>query len=68
MESPLSHGKVTLHGAESMAVAAGLARAQSLESLCGLLPGVPYDAVALFLGMLVGSGFVSEVNSDEPFP
>jgi SagB-type dehydrogenase family enzyme len=68
VESPLSHGKITLHGWEGAAVAAELAKAQTLGSLCGLLQSAPRDTAALFLEMLLGAGFVSELKPDEPYP
>jgi SagB-type dehydrogenase family enzyme len=68
LESPLAHGKITLHGWEGAAVAAELAKAQTPASLYGLLPSVPRDAVALFLEMLLGAGFVCELKPDEAHP
>jgi oxazoline/thiazoline dehydrogenase len=67
LESPLAHGKITLHGWEGAAMAAELAKAQTLGSLCGLLPDVSRDTVALFLEMLIGACFVSELNPEEPY-
>lgn len=67
LESPLAHGKITLHGWEGAAVAVELARAQTVGSLCGLLPDVSPDTVALFLGMLLGACFVSELHPEEPY-
>jgi SagB-type dehydrogenase family enzyme len=67
LESPLSHGKITLHGSAAAGVTAELAKAQTLGSLCGPLQSVPRDAVALFLEMLLGAGFVSELKPDEPY-
>jgi oxazoline/thiazoline dehydrogenase len=68
LECPLAHGKITLHGWEGAAVAAGLAKPRTLGSLCDLLQGIPRDAVALFLEMFFGAGFVSELKPDEPYP
>ena len=68
MESPLSHGKITLHGWEGAAVAAELARAQNLDSLCRLAPRIPRESVVLFLEMLSGARFLSELKSDDPYP
>ncbi|HMD87031.1 MAG TPA: SagB family peptide dehydrogenase [Terriglobia bacterium] len=68
LESPLAHGKIILHGGDGAAVAAELAKPQTLGSLCGLLPSVPRGGVALFLEMLLGAGFVSELKPDEPYP
>jgi SagB-type dehydrogenase family enzyme len=68
LESPLAHGKITLHGWEGAAVAAELAKAQPPASLWDLLPSVARDAVALFLEMLLGAGFVSELKPDEAHP
>ncbi len=68
LESPMSHGQIALHGWEGAAVVAGLARAQTLDSLCGLLPSVLGEAVVLFLEMLLGAGFLSELKADESYP
>jgi SagB-type dehydrogenase family enzyme len=67
LESPLAYCQIALHGWEGTAVAAELAKAQTLASLCGLLPSVPREAVVLFLEMLLGAGFVSELKPDEPY-
>jgi SagB-type dehydrogenase family enzyme len=66
LESPLSHGKITLHGSAGPAVAAELARAHTLGSLCDVLPNVPHAAVSAFLEMLVSAAFVSELKPGEP--
>lgn len=66
LESPLSHGKITLRGGVGAAVAAELAKAQTLGSLCDLLPGVPRDVVLLFLEMLHAAGFLSEARPEDP--
>ena len=68
LESPLAHGKITLHGSDGAAVAAELAKAQTIGSLCDLLPSVSRDSLALFLEMLLGACFASELNPDEPYP
>jgi SagB-type dehydrogenase family enzyme len=66
LESPLSHGKITLEGCGA-ALTAELSKAHTLSSLSRLLPNVPRDAVALFLEMLLSTGFVSELRPDQPF-
>jgi oxazoline/thiazoline dehydrogenase len=65
MESPLAHGTVTLHGKDAAAIAAELARPQTLASLYDRLHDVPRDAIALFLQMLVGTGFAFKVKMGE---
>jgi oxazoline/thiazoline dehydrogenase len=67
LESPLAHGTITLHGWDGAALVAELARAQTLGSLCGLLPSMARDCVALLLEMLLGASFVSELNPNEPY-
>ncbi len=67
LESPLAHSKITLHGWEGAAVAAGLAKAQTVASLGDLLPTIPRDALSLFLEMLLGAGFVNELKPDQPY-
>ncbi|PKN67965.1 MAG: hypothetical protein CVU57_01755 [Deltaproteobacteria bacterium HGW-Deltaproteobacteria-15] len=66
LESPLSYGKITLHGWRGAALAAELARAQTCDSLCDLLDLIPRRAIELFLGMLLGSGFLYEERPDDP--
>lgn len=68
LESPLAHGMVTLTGWEGAAVAAELARPRTPEALRDALGGIPIHAVKLFLEMLVGAGFVSELKPDQPYP
>jgi SagB-type dehydrogenase family enzyme len=68
LESPLAHGKMTMHGWEGTAVAAVLAEPHSLASLADMLPGVPGPTVSLFLEMLLGGGFASELKAEEPYP
>lgn len=68
MESPLSHGKITLHGWEGAAIGAELAKAQTLSSLGSLLPSIPQESVALFLEMLSGAHFLSELKPDDLYP
>jgi SagB-type dehydrogenase family enzyme len=65
LESPLTHCKVTLHDAAGATIAAGLAKAQTLNSLYTLLPDLSCDVIELFLQMLVGVGFASELKPDE---
>ncbi len=67
LESPLAHGKITLLSWEGAAVAVELAKAQTVGSLCGLLPGVSRETVSLLLEMLLGACFVSELNPEEPY-
>jgi SagB-type dehydrogenase family enzyme len=68
LESPLSHGKITLHGWMGAALAGGLARAQSFPSLCDLFKEINPEAIELFFGMLLGSGFLSEAKPEKPCP
>ena len=68
LESPLSHGKITLHGWMGAALAGELARARSLSSLCDLIKDIPRETIGLFLGMLLGSGFLSRVDTEELRP
>jgi SagB-type dehydrogenase family enzyme len=65
LESPLSHGRITLHGWAGAAVAAELAKPCTPAELCDLLQNVPRDAVVLFLEMLVSADFVSELKPDQ---
>jgi oxazoline/thiazoline dehydrogenase len=68
MESPLAHGAITLHGWEAAAIAAELAKAETLAALSEQLPDVPPDGVVLFLEMLLGAGFVLELKPGETCP
>jgi SagB-type dehydrogenase family enzyme len=68
LESPLAHGKMTLHGTDGVTVIAKLAKAQTLGALCRLLPTLSRESLALFLEMLVGACFVFELNSGESHP
>jgi SagB-type dehydrogenase family enzyme len=68
LESPLSHGKITLHGWMGAALTGGLAGAQNLSSLCHLFKEINPEAIGLFLGMLLGSCFLSEVEPGKPCP
>ena len=68
LESPLTHGRIILHGWEGAAVAAELAEPRTLESLWNGLPSVPRDAVARFLEMFLGAGFLSELKPGELHP
>ncbi|RJQ58060.1 MAG: SagB/ThcOx family dehydrogenase [Desulfobacteraceae bacterium] len=67
LESPLSHGKITLHGWMGAAIAAELAGAKTLGSLCDLLKEIPRDAIELFLGMLLAAGFLIEAKPEDPY-
>ncbi|RJQ64816.1 MAG: hypothetical protein C4530_01630 [Desulfobacteraceae bacterium] len=67
LESPLSHGKITLHGWRGAALAAELARAQTFASLCELLQEIPRDAIELFLRMLLAGGFLTEAKPEDPY-
>ena len=68
MESPLSHGTITLYGWEAAVIAVELAKAQPLSALSIRLPEVPPATVALFLGMLVSAGFACEIKAGETCP
>ena len=68
LESPLTHGKIILHGWEAAAVVAELAGAQRPGSLCGLLPGVPSECVLLLLEMLHSAGYLSAGKPGEADP
>ena len=67
LESPLAHGKITLYG-WNVAVVAELAKGQTLDSMCCLLPSVPLDSMTLLFAMLLGACFVFALNSGEPYP
>jgi SagB-type dehydrogenase family enzyme len=68
MESPLSHGKLTLYGQEAAILTAALAGAQTLAGLCSARSQLSPDTVLLFLKMLVGAGFVCEVKDGKICP
>lgn len=68
LESPLSLGKVTLFGWRGAVLAGELARAQRFPSLCDLFEEIPSETIRLFLGMLLATGFLSEVKPEEPYP
>ena len=68
LESPLTHGKIILHGWEAAAVVAELAGAQIPGSLCSLLPGVPSDSMLLLLEMLHSTGYLSDSKPGEAYP
>jgi len=68
LESPLSHGRVTLPSSAGAAVTAELSKPHTLGSLCDVLHDLPRDIVMLFLELLIGAGFVSGLNIDEPYP
>jgi oxazoline/thiazoline dehydrogenase len=65
LESPVSHGKITLHGWAGAALMGELAKAQTLESLCGMVRSVPLPVVTLFLEMLLSERFLSELKAGE---
>jgi len=67
LESPLSHGRITLHGWMGAALAGELARARSFPSLCNLIKEIPPKTIELYLGMLLSSGFLSEAKTEEPY-
>ena len=67
LESPLSHARITLHGWRGAALAAELARAQTCASLCDLLDLIPRNSIELFLGMLLGAGFLCEERLDDTY-
>lgn len=67
LESPLSHGRITLHGQQAAALVTELAGPRTFRSLCDLLPGISDDAVRLFLGMLLGANFMFEHKMDSPY-
>jgi SagB-type dehydrogenase family enzyme len=68
LESPLSHGKITLHGWMGAALVGGLAGAQSFSSLCDLLSEINPEIIELFLGMLLAAGFLVEAKPEKPCP
>jgi SagB-type dehydrogenase family enzyme len=68
LESPLSHGKITLHDWRGAALIGELAEARDLPSLCELFQELPPEAVELFLGMLLGAGFLCEAKVEDPGP
>jgi SagB-type dehydrogenase family enzyme len=68
LESPLSHGKITLHGWRGAALAGELVTARSFPSLCDRLKEIKPEAIELFLSLLLGSGFLSEAKPEKPCP
>jgi len=68
LESPLSHGKITLHGWQGAALVAELAEPRSYRSLCDLLPTLNENAVSLFLRMLLGANFILEHKAGVAYP
>lgn len=65
LESPLSHGKITLHGWMGAAFVGELAGAQSFHSLCDLFKDIDPEAVELFLRMLLAVGFLSGAEKED---
>lgn len=68
LESPLSHGRIILPGWMGAALAGELAMARSFPTLCNLFKEIPPQTIALFLGLLLGSGFLCEAKPEEPYP
>jgi SagB-type dehydrogenase family enzyme len=68
LESPLSHGRIILQGWMGAALAGELAMARSFPTLCNLFKEIPPQTIALFLGLLLGSGFLCEAKPEEPYP
>jgi len=68
LESPLSHGKITLHRWHGAALVAELADPRSFQSLCALLPDLSEETVRLLLEMLLGANFILEHNTGAPYP
>jgi len=67
LESPLAHGKITLHGWKGAALASELASMQTLSSLCDLQQAMPREVTELFLGMMLDAGFLWEAYPEDPF-
>lgn len=67
LESPLAHGTITLLGWEGTAVAAELARPQTVGSLCDSVQAIRRELVVLLLNMFLGAGFVSERKPGAPY-
>lgn len=68
VESPLSHGKLTLHSREAAGIITELAGTQTLAALCNTLAYLSPDTVILFLKMLVGAGFACEIKDGKVCP
>jgi SagB-type dehydrogenase family enzyme len=68
MESPLSHGRITLHGPVATAIVSALSEANTLAALHEQFPDILPDVVSLFLEMLLGGGFACEVRPGETYP
>jgi SagB-type dehydrogenase family enzyme len=64
LESPLAHARIVLRDCRAAAVVAGLAGPTTLEGLGGLAVGLPTDAVAGLLTLLIRAGIVREVSGD----
>jgi len=67
LESPLSHGKIILHGWKGAALVGELGEVRTFPSLCERLPAIPPNTVRLFLGMLLASGFLCRTEAEDPW-
>ncbi len=68
VESPLSHGKITLYSREASGIITELAGVQTLEALCNALSELAPDTVFLFLKMLLGAGFACDIKDGKDCP
>jgi len=68
LESPLSHGRITLHDWRAAAFVNELAGPKTFRSLCDLSAYMPQDAVSLFMRMLLAADFIFEHTMETPNP
>jgi SagB-type dehydrogenase family enzyme len=65
LESPLAHARVVLNDGRAAALAGALAAPATAEELAGRVGGVPADAVAGVLALLLRAGMLAEAGAEE---
>jgi SagB-type dehydrogenase family enzyme len=68
LESPLAHGRVTLHDGRAAAFVAGLAAPATAAELTGRVGVLPEEAVAVLLTLLLREGMLGEAGAEDEDP
>jgi SagB-type dehydrogenase family enzyme len=68
LESPLSHGRITLPDLRAVAIVHALAEPRPLEDLIRRVAGLSPDATALVVSLLLNSGMLQERNAQGRTP
>jgi SagB-type dehydrogenase family enzyme len=68
LESPLAHARVVLDDGRAAALVAGLASPGTAEELAGRVGGLPPDAAAAVLALLLRAGMAGEEGAEEEDP